>query len=101
MDVRVNEVLLVVRMNSHQCALILRPTSGLSSLIVLQIIDILQTLLISIPRPPMRAGIFVLNCDVGALWRVSAARFVDRIISGYLNFAHLDLLTYSAKGTCD
>jgi len=59
--VRVDEILLIVRMNGHQCALILLPAGCLCALVIEQLVHVLQTLLVPIPRPPVWTRVLVLH----------------------------------------
>lgn len=62
-NVGVDEVLLFVRVDGHQSALVLGATGGLGPLIVLQLVHVLQTFPASKPSPAVRTRIFVLDCN--------------------------------------
>lgn len=61
MDVRVDEILLLMSVNGHQVSLILGSTGCLSSLKVLKLINVLETLSVSVSSPSMWARILVFD----------------------------------------
>ena len=65
MDIGVDKVLFVMRVDCHQCALVFCATGCLGALIILQLVHILQTLPGAVSGPAVRTRVLVLHCDCG------------------------------------
>lgn len=83
MDVGIDKVLLFVRVDGHQGALILRATGCLRPFVVLELIHILETLLAAKSGPAMGTRVLVLDCEFVFVFRQQTMRVMP-LVSIYL-----------------
>lgn len=74
MDVGIDEILLVVRVHGDQVALVLGPAHRLGLLVVEQLVDVLQTFPIAVPRPAVRTGVLVVVARCAPIGPVEASQ---------------------------